>query len=95
MGGDYMSFSVLINPGADEQLISPIMRKTGCSSYYQTLKLEQQKNGTIWVLLPWAWFLFHPDSISRNVLSSSSINTISVSGSTEISSQRKVAGTFF
>ena len=81
--GDYMSFSVLINPGADEQLITYNEKDGLLSSYYQTLKLEQQKNGTIWGLTSMGLVSFHPDSISRNDLPPVLlINTIAVSGST-------------
>ncbi len=66
--GDYMSFSVLINPGNDEQLIS-FNEKDGLqTSYYQTLKLEQQQNGIIWGLTSIGAVSFHPDSIARNNL---------------------------
>lgn len=66
--GDYMSISELINPGEQEQLTSFTDKDGLLSSYYQTLKLEQQKNGTIWGLTSMGAFSFHPDSINRNYL---------------------------
>jgi ligand-binding sensor domain-containing protein/anti-sigma regulatory factor (Ser/Thr protein kinase) len=66
--GDYMSITVLLNPGNNEQLISFNERDGLLSSYYQTLKLEQQQNGTIWVLTSMGMVSFHPDSISRNTM---------------------------
>lgn len=38
------------------------------ASYYQTLKLEQQKDGTIWGLTSMGMFSFSPDSILKNEL---------------------------
>lgn len=67
--GDYMSISELINPGEKEQLTSFSDKDGLLSSYYQTLKLEQQKNGIIWGLTSMGVFSFHPDSINRNSLS--------------------------
>ncbi|MGB5007881.1 MAG: histidine kinase [Ferruginibacter sp.] len=66
--GDYMSFSVLLNPGNREQLISFNEKDGLISSYYQTLKLEQQRNGTIWGLTSMGIVSFHPDSIALNTL---------------------------
>lgn len=66
--GDYMSISELIHPEENEQIISFTDRDGLLSSYYQTLKLEQQKNGTIWGLTSMGAFSFHPDSINRNHL---------------------------
>lgn len=64
--GDYMSLSVLINPGGEERLINFNEKDGLLSSYYQTLKLEQQQNGTIWGLTSMGVFSFHPDSIILN-----------------------------
>ena len=80
--GDYMSLSVLINPGDEVQLINFNEKDGLLSSYYQTLKLEQQQNGTIWGLTSMGVFSFHPDSI---ILNGSSpvllIDSVLVSGS--------------
>ncbi len=79
--GDFMSFSVLINPGNNEQLISFNEKDGLLSSYYQTLKLEQQQNGTIWGLTSMGMISFHPDSIAFNNLPPVLlINAITVSG---------------
>ena len=79
--GDYMSFSILINPGEKEQLISFNEKDGLFSSYYQTLKLEQQQNGTIWGLTSMGMISFHPDSIGLNNLPPVLlINTIAVNG---------------
>lgn len=67
--GDYMSVTELINPGEKEHLTSFTDKDGLLSSYYQTLKLEQQKNGVIWGLTSMGVFSFHPDSINRNSLS--------------------------
>jgi hypothetical protein len=66
--GDYMSLSLLSKPGTDEQLISFNEKEGLLSTYYQTFKLEQQKNGTIWGLTTMGIFSFHPDSINHNAL---------------------------
>jgi ligand-binding sensor domain-containing protein len=80
--GDYMSLSVLLAPGEHEQLISFNEKDGLLSSYYQTLKLEQQKNGYIWGLTTTGIFSFHPDSISRNDLAPALLlDQVSVSGS--------------
>lgn len=80
--GDYMSLSVLMNPGAGERLISFNEKDGLLSSYYQTLKLEQQKNGTIWGLTSMGVVSFHPDSITLNSLSPILLmNTVLVNGS--------------
>lgn len=82
--GDYMSFSVLIKPGSEEQLISFNEKDGLLSSYYQTLKLEQQKNGTIWGLTSMGIVSFHPDSVGRNDLPPVLlINNVVLSGSAE------------
>ncbi|MES2775144.1 MAG: histidine kinase [Bacteroidota bacterium] len=82
--GDYMSFSVLLNPGMNEQLLSFNEKDGLLSSYYQTLKLEQQKNGTIWGLTSMGVIAFHPDSIGLNNLPPVLImNNISVHGAAE------------
>jgi ligand-binding sensor domain-containing protein/two-component sensor histidine kinase len=67
--GDYISISELVNPGEKEQLTSFSDKDGLLPSYYQTLKLEQQKNGVMWGLTSMGAFSFHPDSISRNSLS--------------------------
>lgn len=64
--GDYMSLSLLVNPGINEQLISFSEKDGLLESYYQVLKLEQQRNGTIWVLTSMGIVSFHPDSIIQN-----------------------------
>ncbi len=64
--GDYMSFSVLLQPGSNEHLISFNENDGLLAAYYQTLKLEEQKNGTIWGLTSMGIFSFHPDSIILN-----------------------------
>lgn len=64
--GDYMSLSVLLQPGSNEQLISFNENDGLLATYYQTLKLEQQRNGTIWGLTSMGIFSFHPDSIILN-----------------------------
>ena len=66
--GDYMSISVIMNPGKDEQLISFNEKDGLLAAYYQTLKLEQQRNGTIWGLSSMGAVSFHPDSITINDL---------------------------
>ncbi len=66
--GDYMSVSTLTNPGKDEQLISFSESDGLISAYYQSLKLAQQKNGTIWGLTSMGIFSFDPDSIRKNSL---------------------------
>jgi ligand-binding sensor domain-containing protein/anti-sigma regulatory factor (Ser/Thr protein kinase) len=92
--GDYMSISVLIKPGTDEQLISFNEKDGLLSAYYQTLKLEQQQNGTIWGLTSMGIVYFHPDSISLNDLTPFlMINSIEVSGDNENYSE-KTATTF-
>lgn len=66
--GDYMSLSrIVIDKGA-EQVISFNEKDGLLSTYYQTLKLEQQTNGTIWGLTTMGMFSFHPDSIQQNRL---------------------------
>jgi len=66
--GDYMSLSVLSNPGTNEQLNSFNEKDGLLSTNYQTFKLEQQKDGTIWGLTTMGIFSFHPDSINFNAL---------------------------
>jgi len=66
--GDYMSLTLLLNPGDQERLTTFNEQDGLLSSYYQTLKLEQQKNGTIWALTSMGLVSFHPDSIGRNML---------------------------
>jgi ligand-binding sensor domain-containing protein/anti-sigma regulatory factor (Ser/Thr protein kinase) len=79
--GDFMSFSVLINPGKAEQLINFNEKDGLLSSYYQTLKLEQERNGTIWGLTSMGMVSFHPDSIAINILPPALlINAVTVSG---------------
>lgn len=80
--GDYMSVSELINHGEQEHLTSFTDKDGLLSSYYQTLKLEQQKNGLIWGLTSMGVFSFHPDSINRNNLSPIlSLNRVGCNGS--------------
>ncbi len=66
--GDYMSLSLIKNPGNQEQILSFNEKDGLLSTYYQTLKLEQQIDGTIWGLTTMGLFSFHPDSINRNEL---------------------------
>ena len=66
--GDYMSVSLLMNPGMNEQLITYNEKDGLLSSYYQTLKLEKERNGTIWGLTSMGLFSFHPDSVIMNRL---------------------------
>lgn len=66
--GDYMSLSLIIKPGLGEQLVSFNEKDGLFSSYYQTLKLEQQRDGTAWALTSMGLLSFHPDSIGRNSL---------------------------
>jgi ligand-binding sensor domain-containing protein/anti-sigma regulatory factor (Ser/Thr protein kinase) len=80
--GDFMSLSVLINPGKEERLITFNEKDGLLSAYYQSLKLEQQRNGTIWGLTSMGMFSFHPDSITFNTLAPVLlINTVIVNGS--------------
>ena len=65
---DYMSLSLLVNNEKKEQIISFNENDGLLSSYYQTLKLQQQKNGTIWGLTTMGVIAFHPDSLARNNL---------------------------
>lgn len=64
--GDYMSLSLLMHPGMNEHLLSFTEKDGLLESYYQTLKLEQQRNGTIWALTSMGVVSFHPDSIILN-----------------------------
>lgn len=66
--GDYMSMTGVMNVGEQEQLVSFNENDGLLSTYYQTLKLEEQKDGTIWGLTSMGVFSFHPDSISTNHL---------------------------
>ena len=66
--GDYMSVSVLLNAGDHEQLTTYNEKDGLPAAYYQTLKLEQQKDGTIWGLTSNGLFSFHPDSVGNNAL---------------------------
>ncbi|MGC4100648.1 sensor histidine kinase [Ferruginibacter sp.] len=80
--GDYMSISVLLNAGSTEQLISFNEKDGLLSSYYQTLKLEQQRNGTIWALTSMGMVSFHPDSISQNTIAPVlALDSITMTGS--------------
>ncbi len=82
--GDYMSFSVLLNPGKDEQLIVFNEKDGLLDTYYQTLKMEQQHNGTIWGLTSMGAVSFHPDSITLNNLPPVLlINNITIGGTKE------------
>jgi ligand-binding sensor domain-containing protein len=66
--GDYMSLSLIIRADGGEQLISFNEKDGLFSSYYQSLKLEQQRDGTAWALTSMGLLSFHPDSIGRNSL---------------------------
>lgn len=66
--GDYMSISLLAMNEAHEKITTFSENDGLLSSYYQTLKLEQQKNGTIWGLSSTGIFSFNPDSIFSNKL---------------------------
>jgi ligand-binding sensor domain-containing protein len=79
--GDYMSISVLKNNGAGNPLITFNEKDGLLAAYYQTLKLEQQRNGVIWGLTSTGLVSFHPDSINRNNLAPSLfINHVSAGG---------------
>jgi hypothetical protein len=66
--GDYMSLSMLAGQGERERLITFNEKDGLLSSYYQSLKLEQQRDGTIWLLTSMGLVSFHPDSIGTNKL---------------------------
>ncbi|RYF87448.1 MAG: hypothetical protein EOO03_10635, partial [Chitinophagaceae bacterium] len=66
--GDYVNLFCLYSPGKQELLASFSEQDGLLSSYYQSLKLEQQKNGTIWGLTSMGAFSFSPDSIRTNHL---------------------------
>ncbi len=66
--GDYMSVSILANSGDREQITNFNENDGLLASYYQTLKLEQQRDGTIWGLTSSGMFSFHPDSVGNNQL---------------------------
>jgi ligand-binding sensor domain-containing protein len=68
---DYMSLCMIRNKPDDELLIQYNENDGLLRSYYQTLKLDQQKNGTIWGITTMGVFSFHPDSINRNTLAPS------------------------
>ena len=61
-----MSLSMLMSPGVNEQIVSFNEKDGLLESYYQTLKLEQQRNGIIWALTSMGVVSFNPDSIIRN-----------------------------
>lgn len=63
--GDYMSISV-IQQTTPEQIITYNENDGLIGSYYQTVKLEQEKKGRIWGLTTMGTFSFHPDSVSNN-----------------------------
>jgi ligand-binding sensor domain-containing protein/two-component sensor histidine kinase len=66
---DYMSLSRIVISENGVAQITSFNEKDGLlSTYYQTLKLEQQRNGTIWGLSTMGMFSFHPDSIQQNRL---------------------------
>lgn len=90
--GDYMSFSLFVHPGPAEQLITFNEKDGLLSSYYQTLKLVQQQNGTIWGLTSMGMVSFHPDSIGLNELEPVvMLNNVSVIGSAiNLSNQQSV-----
>lgn len=82
--GDYMSVSMLFDPGAKEHLVTYNEKDGLLSSYYQTLKLEQQENGTIWGLTSMGLFSIHPDSVINNSLPPVLLlNTVNVKGSAD------------
>jgi ligand-binding sensor domain-containing protein/two-component sensor histidine kinase len=65
---DYMSLSLLqwANGRFD---VTSFNEKDGLlSSYYPSLKLEQQRNGTIWALTTMGFLSFHPANINLNKL---------------------------
>lgn len=79
--GDYMSLTILKNPGDKEQLITFNENDGLFYEYYQALKLEQQRNGSIWGITSMGAISFHPDSINQNFLPPSlHFNTITASG---------------
>ncbi len=65
---DYMSLSILNNNDKTGRIISFNENDGLLNSYYQTMKLEQQKNGTVWGLTTMGVVSFHPDSLTRNQL---------------------------
>lgn len=80
--GDYMSISVIVDPGGNEHLITYNEKDGLLSSYYQTLKLEQQENGRVWGLTSMGLFSIHPDSVINNNLPPLlQLNTVNTKGS--------------
>ncbi len=65
---DYMSLNLLQNDENKERLSSFNEKDGLLNSYYQTMKLEQQKNGSIWGLTTMGIISFHPDSLNSNKL---------------------------
>ena len=94
--GDYMSVTLIKNPGAAEQILTFTEKDGLLSTYYQTLKLEQQKNGTIWGLTSMGIFTFHPDSINQNNLPPVLLlDEISVAGNEKIAGKQGDGGSEF
>lgn len=75
---DYMSLSMVSNENIN-QVISFNEQDGLLKTYYQTLKLEQQKDGTIWGITSMGIFAFHPDSLNRNLMAPVlSINEVAI-----------------
>lgn len=65
---DYMSLAMIQQKGV-EDVVTMFNEADGLlSTYYQSLKLEQQKNGRVWGISSMGLFSFHPDSIRLNAL---------------------------
>lgn len=62
----YAGISLLLNKQNSKRIVNFTSHDGLLSTYYQHLKLEQQKNGTIWGLSSMGLFYFHPDSIHTN-----------------------------
>lgn len=65
---DYMSISIVYTATKEEPITSFNEKDGLLASYYQALKLEQQRNGTIWALTSSGMVSFHPDSVNTNHL---------------------------
>ncbi|MBC7850433.1 MAG: histidine kinase [Chitinophagaceae bacterium] len=66
--GDYMSISRISERSSRDEIVTFNEQDGLLSTYYQTLKLEQTRNGTVWGLTTMGVFSFHPDSINNNRL---------------------------
>jgi len=66
--GDYMSISVIPQQGEAAPIITYNEKDGLLASYYQGLKLEQDRSGRIWGLTSMGTFSFYPDSVSNNVV---------------------------